>query len=514
MSKKEKLIVSLVILFIRTAFLFTDAFFSAKQKSKIIDQTQIAQNITNTTIKKTILPEISEIHEVAWEIQDTDDTELTKFTKTISENIEKGLDWAKLKIDDIKNEVRDLDILEKIYQKDNNPDILKILLDKLVEDFQFDKAKEYIWNINIFEDKTVDIKTYIYTYINWLSILDDDGMTKFMSFIDQIRYKSLIDSDDYVFYQWLAKIWAKDYKWANILFSQIESSKYSDFISQINNSIQKFDNQKWVPSYYKDSLIWLVMMKNWYFSVANKLALSSILQDEDYILPHQIMAYSNFLTNNREKSIENFYDLVKLDYENQDKYNFYIWVSNYRWWNYQESIWILSQLLNNSEYKTDAYRYLLLNYIQLNDEEKKVQVRQKLLGQNDLQQSDFKNFYDIVFYEPFSTNSKYTIYNKYRQLSYDFVSMCYENLWQNNDTCLYGEVWLDLVNESREDVENGLLYLSENYPQADIFQALWDYYKSKHLDEKSKTYYIKAASLTDNISQKDIIEQKLISEIN
>jgi hypothetical protein len=85
-------------------------------------------------------------------------------------------------------------------------------------------------------------------------------------------------------------------------------------------------------------------------------------------------------------------------------------------------------LLNNSKYKTDAYRYLLLNYIQLNDEEKKVQIRQKLLGQDDLQQSDFKNFYDIVFYEPFSTNSKYTIYNKYRQLSYDFVSMCYENL--------------------------------------------------------------------------------------
>jgi len=65
-------------------------------------------------------------------------------------------------------------------------------------------------------------------------------------------------------------------------------------------------------------------MKNGYFSLANKLAVESILQDSEYILPHQILAYSNFLTNNWEKSIENFYQLVKLDPENQDKYNFYI----------------------------------------------------------------------------------------------------------------------------------------------------------------------------------------------
>jgi adenine-specific DNA methylase len=148
------------------------------------------------------------------------------------------------------------------------------------------------------------------------------------------------------------------------------------------------------------------------------------------------LAYSNFLTNNREKSVENFYDLIELDWENQDKYNFYIWAAYYRWGNHKESILILSQLLDSPEYKTDAYRYLLLNYQELEDEQKMVQIRQKLLWQDDLLESDFKSFYDIIFYEPFSTDSKYTIYNKYKQLSYDFVSVCYEDLWQKNDTCL------------------------------------------------------------------------------
>jgi len=91
--------------------------------------------------------------------------------------------------------------LEKIYQKEKNPDVLKILLQNLVGDYQFEKAKSYISNINIFDDKIIDTKTYVYTYINSLSITDNNSMDKFMSFVDQMRYKSLISSDDYVFYQ-------------------------------------------------------------------------------------------------------------------------------------------------------------------------------------------------------------------------------------------------------------------------------------------------------------------------
>jgi hypothetical protein len=49
-----------------------------------------------------------------------------------------------------------------------------------------------------------------------------------------------------------------------------------------------------------------------------------LLQNKDYILPYQILAYSNFLTNNREKAIENFYTLISLDIGNKNKYNFYI----------------------------------------------------------------------------------------------------------------------------------------------------------------------------------------------
>ena len=74
-------------------------------------------------------------------------------------------------------------------------------------------------------------------------------------------------------------------------------------------------------------------------------------------------------------------------------------------------------------------------------------------------------------------------------------------------------MWLAIVNEDRQDVENSLLYLSENYPQSSIFQALWDYYKYQKLDNKAKTYYLKAISISDDIFQKSLIEQNLVESI-
>jgi hypothetical protein len=68
-------------------------------------------------------------------------------------------------------------------------------------DYQFEKAKSYIGNIDILKDSTVDAKSYFYTQINTLSITDPHSMNKFMSFVDQMKYKSLVSSDDYLLYQ-------------------------------------------------------------------------------------------------------------------------------------------------------------------------------------------------------------------------------------------------------------------------------------------------------------------------
>ncbi len=516
MTIREKLILSFTILCLWTVFLFSDAISSVQYKKQNTNPPVSVNNDRTTSLQK---GGISDNH---WSASSFDSqsqhietqNKASKLEETIAENIENWLNDLKIKTNEIKNLSQDIAILEKIYEQEKSPDILKLLLEKLNHEYQFEKAKEYIWNINIFQDKSVDPKTYIYTYINTLSLTDQNSMSKFMTFIDQIREHSMISADDYVFYQWLTKLWQKDYEWADILLKQVKWEFYQSFTNQIFDTIDKFNSQKWTPLYYKDSLIALTAMKNGYFSLANKLAVDSIIEDNQYILPYQILAYSNFLTNNREKSIENFYELVKLDSENQDKYNFYIWVSYYRWWNHRESILILSHLMDNEAYKTECYRYLISNYQALWDDSKTIQVRKKLLWQDDLSKSDFKNFYDIVFYRPLSEWKNHSIYKQERQLSYDFVGMCYDQFGTSEAICLYWEVGMDIANKNRENVENSLLYLADNYPESSIFQALGDYYTSHNSSKKAKTYYLKAVSLSDNTSQKNIIENKIISELD
>lgn len=503
---RENLAILLTLLVFRTSFIFGDAILSNKQiKEKIIAPVEQKQEI--------VQKELNENHSSASQtptknipIQNISDN----YQKIQLENQENGLENKNLNIKEISSNTSDTEMLEKLYEKTKSEDVLKLLLNKLLWEYQFESAKKYIGDIDVLKNNIVDSNSYFYMQINNLSITDPNSMHKFMALVDQMKYRSFVSSDDYSFYQWLSKVWVKDYTNAETLFQQIQSPLYSNLISQFNDSIQKFNNQKWVPDYYQDSLIALVFMKNGYFSIANKLAVDSILQNKEYILPYQILAYSNFLTNNWSKSAENFYELISLDLENKDKYTFYIWVSQYRLWENTKSVLTLSQLTSNSQYKTDAYRYLLLNYQKLKDESRMIQVWQKLLGQDDLTESDFKTFYDIVFYKDFANNTKHTLYRQYKQMSYDYVFICYDRFWQENDTCLYGEIGLDIANENWSDLENNLIYLSNKYPQSHIFQALWDYYKKQKQTEKAKTYYLKAISLTDDLSQKNLIEQNLV----
>jgi hypothetical protein len=52
------------------------------------------------------------------------------------------------------------------------------------------------------------------------------------------------------------------------------------------------------------------------------LALYSLQQNSSYILPYQVLAYANFLTNSWDTSVEYLKKLVDLDPNNAEKYRF------------------------------------------------------------------------------------------------------------------------------------------------------------------------------------------------
>ncbi len=529
MTKKGRQVLWFMALCTRVAIIFMDAIaFSQKEKMENQWATQVS-NMHNSADDIQIFPQSEKENTSSTEISiiqtPTYDPIVPNDTTTIQTESEKdsytfqsqftseleSVNVNVISLDDLSSKVSNrLEILKSLYKKTNDEKVLKVLIDELLANYQFNEVRNYMADIDIFSSSVIDKQSYIYTYINTLVITDPNSMKNFINFIEQMKAKNLISSDEYLFYKWLQRVWDWEYDIALETMKQISNSSYSGFISQFESTIKNYKSQKWMPKYYEDALVSLTALKNWYFSIANKLAVEAILEKNDYILPYQVLAYSNFLTKKRDKAISYFYNLSSLDIENKNKYDFYLWISYYRQWEYEKSLTTLYQLIGNSEYRIDVYRYLLLDYEKLWQKEKMVQIWQKLLGEYNLTESDFKYFYDIVFFQPFSQWEKSTIYENYKQISYDMVAMCYDKFGYKNDTCIYWEVWFNITNWLRNWVEENLLYLAENYPQANIFQALWDYYKKNNDKAKAKSYYIKAISYSDNSIQKWLMESSLL----
>ena len=529
MTKKGKQVLWVIALCTWISIIFMDAVaFSQKEKMENQWATQVSnmhnsaddiQIILQPEKENTSSTEISIIQTPTYDpivpndtttIQTESEKDSYTFQSQFTSELE-SVNVNAISLDDLSSKVSNrLEIIKSLYKKTNDEKVLKVLIDELLANYQFDEVRNYMADIDIFSSSVIDKQSYIYTYINTLVITDPNSMKNFINFIEQMKAKNLISSDEYLFYKWLQRVWDWEYDIALETMKQISNPSYSGFISQLESTIKNYKSQKWMPKYYEDALISLMVLKNWYFSIANKLAVEAILEKNDYILPYQVLAYSNFLTKKRDKAISYFYNLSSLDIENKNKYDFYLWISYYRQWEYEKSLTTLYQLIGNSDYRADVYRYILLDYEKLWQKEKMVQIWQKLLGEYNLTESDFKYFYDIVFFQPFSQWEKSTIYENYRQISYDMVAMCYDKFGYKNDTCIYWEVWFNITNWLRNWVEESLLYLAENYPQANIFQALWDYYKKNNDKNKAKLYYIKAISFSDNSIQKWLMESSLL----
>jgi len=426
--------------------------------------------------------------------------------------------------------LEDIYLLEKLYDKEKNTDILYTLIEKLSQDYQFDKAKYYVDEL-IKDDSKQQIDPHLHLYILFnsseLSIVKEESIEAIKLIVEEYRIRWLLSMDDYRYYQGLIRLRYYDYAGADVLFKQISSPRYTSFLSQLEDTLSKVSKQDDVPEYYKDALISLLLLKNWHFNIAKKIALDVLNQNDEYILPYQILAYSNFLTNNWETAIEYFFKLADFDPSNESLYKFLIWTSYYRMWKSEESVLYLSQVektaINQATIEQtkedfdanivlwDVYRYMLLNYIQLEDHDRSIHIWNKLLWQQDLSPADYYTHFYQVLYIPFMQGKQYVIYNENPQLVNDYVEKCYKDLWEEEkDVCIYGQAGYEFLQGKKTEAKDKLLYLAKNYQKAYIFHTLWDYYYQEWQFDKAKRNYVKAVSLTEDPSEEFILKRKLM----
>lgn len=234
-----------------------------------------------------------------------------------------------------------------------------------MEQHRFDEAYTYVQESITRYPGELDPYTHIYATFHAPSVTISQlkSISIVENLIETYRNQNLISVDDYLFYQAMLKFWYNDFQAAQLLLQQIESPKYRDIKNNIINSFNTLSKQKDIPAYYTDAIISLTLMRNGYHTIAKKIATSVVLKDTSYILPYQILAYSHFMTQNWDTAIEYLLRLRDLESKQAQRYTFLIGVAHYWRGDYTQSILYLHQV-TAAGLVADAYRYILLSYIQ------------------------------------------------------------------------------------------------------------------------------------------------------
>ncbi len=407
--------------------------------------------------------------------------------------------------------------IQESYQKTNDKTILPWLVKKLVKNYQFDEAYNY-FNMMDPADQKSDPNLNLYLLLNQssINITSINSIQSITPILNQYKSEWLISDQEVRFYQALTQIRYGKYDEASVLLTSNTDPDLQSFIKSFQKAKSDFTDTKDTPKYYLDWLVSLSLMKNWYFAIAKKVALEALSQNDKYILPYQVLAYTNFLTNNTEVAWDYFLKLSEFDQTNKDSYKFLIWVSYFRANKYTESVLYLSQV-TNEKVLTDTYRYLALAYEKLWDNENLSRYQQKLLWQADIGKSDFYSYFNQTSFAPYSQWKSFNLYGINQQLYVLFLQKCELSMfqWPDKDICTYGKIWFDLIqNTINSQDEDTIISLATSYPQSYLYQILWDI-KNKNSDIKeAKSYYSKALKLTTDSIEKEILKTKITNLTN
>jgi hypothetical protein len=155
-----------------------------------------------------------------------------------------------------------------LYTKNKNPELLQPLVEKFLQYYQFDKANQYlallVQNEGDYLKLKIDPRQVIYTRFHDSSIgLDSaNSLDEIFVLIKNYRARDMLTADDEMFYKGLKALWIYDYSGATAAFSKVADPRYKDFRSSYEASLANFVKIKNPPTYYRDGLVSLTLLKN------------------------------------------------------------------------------------------------------------------------------------------------------------------------------------------------------------------------------------------------------------
>ena len=443
-------------------------------------------------------------------------------TEKISEQNESNVVLSDPMVEDLlKNEDIDINTLEsendeflqKVFQTTRDRDVMNLIVETYLNEYQFVKAKNFIENLPEMYKEDLKPSLILRVTFNSFPLSSKTINENLTEIVQDFSYKNKISKEDEDWYLWIIELMNKNYDKFFTIASWFTSEKYVAFTSKLQWYKDQISKQMWMPEYYFDTLVSLELFNQWFFQPAKVLALYSLQKDSDYILPYQVLAYANFLTNSRDTSIEYLKKLVDIDPNNAEKYRFLMWIAFYRAGKYEQSVVTLS-MIKSDNLRLDAQRYLINNYLLLDQKNKLISSRNKLLWYNNLVASDFYTYFYETFFRPYAEWQEFEIYAFDTELANKMIRVCGIILpSEERVVCTYWSIGRNIAVWQFEGLEQYLLNLVSEYPQWYLYHALWEYYIKQWDIDKAKKYLLKAVSMTQKKREISQIKNLLQSVI-
>ena len=406
------------------------------------------------------------------------------------------------------------EFLQKVFQETRDTNVMNLIIETYLNEYQFIKAKRFVDNLPQMYRDEIKPSLNLRLSFNSFSLSSKTTNETLVSLIQTYQSKNMISNEDKNWYLWILSLMQRDYDRFFEIANNFTLQNHKSFSDKIQWYKDQTSKQMWMPKYYFDTLVALELFNQWLFQPAKVLALSSLQQNSNYILPYQILAYANFLTNSRDTSIEYLKKLVDLDPNNAEKYRFLMWIAYY--WNekYEQSVVMLS-MIKDDKLRLDTQRYLINDYLQLDQKNKLISSRNKMLWYEDLVSSDFYTYFYETFFHPYSEWNQYQLYAFDTELADKMIRVCAMRLSLDEKVvCKYWNIGKSIALWKFEWLEQALLDLTTEYPQWYLYHALGEYYLKQWDLNKAKAYLIKAVSMAQKRVEINQIKKLLQSAVS
>lgn len=402
--------------------------------------------------------------------------------------------------------------LSKLYNENPTYETAVQLVEQLSREFSYDEAYAILKENASLQDS---LDPYLVLRILFNSELIASKTRNFVpiqEFIEQLQTKGKINTNEVQRYTSLIDLLQnKKDSFLTVVRSNPTELHPNEaiVISSLRAKISLSEQWRDMPPYYQDGMIALWLFENGYITFSQELSLRLLQSYPQYILPKQILAYTHIVLHERRTAKSYFTELIAVDPDNTSHYQFFVGVSSYWMNNPTDTILYLSQI-DESVLYSDAMRYKILSYLQINDYSNASKQLKALLGKADMRNADFILLFEKAIFEPYTKKTDYSILSYDNSLIELYLSRCTSGEF-DKDVCMLWEVAQQIYLHKLSGLENTIKPLLEKFPKSYLFVVLADSYLIQWKIEDAKAVLVKALTLADDDTIKTSIRQKLQS---